>query len=165
MTPYRTLRTLLLLVLSLWLGGCSLSPDQPGVSSSDFEVRQQLYAQYSEWRGVRYRAGGLSKAGVDCSGLVYLTYRDRFDLQLPRNTRDLANVGAPVASQQWRAGDLVFFRINRWTNHVGIYLEDGRFLHASTSSGVMISHVDDPYWKNRYWKSMRPPAALLASRN
>ena len=165
----RTLRLFALLLLSLWLGACSFAPQQPssGAATSDSErnVRQQLYAQYGEWRGVRYRNGGLSKAGVDCSGLVYLTYRDRFGVQLPRTTRDLANVGAPIGAQQWRAGDLLFFRINRWTNHVGIYLEGGRFLHASTSSGVMISQLDEPYWKQRYWKSMRPPSAGLASRN
>ncbi len=169
MTLQATPRILLLLALSLWLGACSFSPDRPdggGIGGdSTGAVRQQLYAQYGEWRGVRYRNGGLSKAGIDCSGLVYLTYRDRFGVQLPRNTRDLSSVGVTIDAQQRRAGDLLFFRINRWTNHVGIYLEDGRFLHASTSSGVMISHVDEPYWKSRYWKSTRPPGANIASRD
>lgn len=161
MTLRNTSHALLLLAMSLWLAACSTAPEQPG--GNDSEVRKQLYAQYGEWRGVRYRNGGLSKAGVDCSGLVYLTYRDRFGVQLPRNTRELANIGTAVANAQWRAGDLVFFRIGLKTHHVGIYLEEGRFLHASTSSGVMISHVDEPYWKQRYWKSTRPAAAQLAS--
>jgi len=164
MTLQQTIRALLLLTLSLWLGACSFSPEMPD-SSADSDMRKQLYAQYGEWRGVRYRNGGLSKAGIDCSGLVYLTYRDRFGVQLPRNTRDLANVGAPVPARQWRTGDLVFFRISKWTNHVGIYLEDGRFLHASTSSGVMISHVDEPYWRQRYWKATRLDNNQLARRD
>ncbi len=165
MTLRAPLRTLLLLALGLWLGACAVSPEQRAASSADRAVREQLYAQYGEWRGVRYRNGGLSKTGIDCSGLVYLTYRDRFGVTLPRSTSDLVNVGTPVESRHRRAGDLVFFRINRWTNHVGIYLENGRFLHASTSSGVMISHVDDNYWKGRYWKSTRPAGEQLASRD
>jgi cell wall-associated NlpC family hydrolase len=114
---------------------------------------------------VRYRNGGLSKAGIDCSGLVYLTYRDRFGIQLPRSTNEQVGIGSEVGARQWRAGDLLFFRINRWTNHVGIYLEEGRFLHASTSSGVMISHVDDPYWKSRYWTATRPAGDRLVRRD
>lgn len=111
-----------------------------------------------------YRLGGLSKSGVDCSGLVYLTFRDRFGVQLPRNTKDLAKIGTTVRPNARQSGDLVMFRLNRGLNHVGIYLEEGRFMHASASSGVMISSLDDSYWQKHYWKTVRPAMALLAER-
>jgi cell wall-associated NlpC family hydrolase len=159
------LRALLPLLCCLWLAACSTQPARQQVALSDGSAIAALQAQYREWRGVRYRNGGVSKSGIDCSGLVHLTYRDLFGIDLPRSTGEQARLGTPVAARQWQAGDLVFFRINRWTNHVGIYLEQGKFLHASSSSGVMISHVDEPYWKNRYWKAARLSQPLVALRD
>jgi cell wall-associated NlpC family hydrolase len=162
MNPLRALPPIL---CCLWLAACSTQSAREQVAVSDGSATAALQAQYREWRGVPYRIGGLTKGGVDCSGLVHLTYRDLFGIDLPRSAREQAQLGTPVAARQWQAGDLVFFRINRWTNHVGIYLEQGRFLHASASSGVMISHVDDPYWKSRYWKAARLSQPLVALRD
>jgi len=126
-------------------------------------VRFALYDQFGEWQGVPYRLGGLSKAGIDCSGLVYLTFRDQFNLFLPRNTQELAKTGSRVKPENRKSGDLVLFRINRNFNHIGIYLENNRFMHSSAQKGVMISNLGDPYWKKHYWKTVRPRQSLLAA--
>lgn len=162
---------LILFCLCLWLAACAQQPVQPPrpdpapiAQAAPPSPAAVLQAQYRAWRGTPYRIGGLSQRGVDCSGFVHLTYRDLFGIDLPRSTGDQARLGAPVAAGQRQVGDLVFFRINRWTNHVGIYLGQGRFMHASTSSGVMISGVDEPYWKARYWKTTRLQQPLVARR-
>jgi len=161
----KTTGYLLLALACLWLTACSSQPRQPPSGAGDqYAIRVALYGQFGEWRGVPYRRGGLSKTGVDCSGLVYLTFRDRFGIQLPRNTQELAKTGTAVRPGERQSGDLVLFRINRGLNHVGIYLEEGRFMHASASSGVMISSLEDTYWQKRYWKTVRPRPSLLASR-
>ncbi len=114
-----------------------------------------LYSQYREWRGTPYRMGGLSKKGVDCSGFVYLTYRSLTDVKLPRTTRQQVNLGQAVALQNLRAGDLLFFKTGWATRHVGIYIQDGKFLHASTNKGVIISRLSEKYWRNAFWVAKR----------
>lgn len=158
------LRLPILISCCLWLAACSTQSPSRGGGGDEHAVRFALYDQFGEWRGVPYRMGGLSKGGVDCSGLVYLTYRDLFNIQLPRNTHDLARMGTTVTPRDRQSGDLVLFRISRNLNHVGIYLEEGRFMHTSTRKGVMISHLTDPYWQQRYWKTVRPRQSLLAGR-
>jgi cell wall-associated NlpC family hydrolase len=155
----------------LWLAACAQQPVQPATPARVPLIAAAptpaaaLQARYQAWRGTPYRIGGLSQRGIDCSGFVHLTYRDLFGIDLPRNTGEQARLGEPVKAGQREIGDLVFFRINRWTNHVGIYLGQGRFMHASTSSGVMISRVDEPYWRKRYWKTTRLQQPLIAQRD
>jgi len=118
-------------------------------------VVELLYEQYDQWRGVPYRQGGLSRKGVDCSGLVYLTYRDKFSVALPRTTRLQARAGYRVSQKRLASGDLLFFRTGFSGRHVGIYIEEGQFLHVSTSTGVTLSSLDDHYWRRRYMKAVR----------
>jgi lipoprotein Spr/probable lipoprotein NlpC len=128
---------------------------QPINLAGQSSTLDRLYRQRDEWQGVDYRLGGLSKQGVDCSGFVYLTYRSAFGLNLPRTTEQQSKLGTPVEIHQLRAGDLVFFKTGRGIRHVGIYVEKGLFLHASTSKGVIMSQLDNVYWRRFYWKSMR----------
>ena len=153
----------LVLTLTALLAGCagqridSQAPremQQENLSNSRW-VKQTLYAQYNEWKMVKYRAGGLSKGGVDCSGFVYLTFDARLGIKLPRSTDEQVNAGATIAVRDLAPGDLVFFKTGKNVRHVGIYLEEGKFLHASTEKGVMISKLDDEYWARTYWKSVR----------
>lgn len=125
-----------------------------------------LYKHYKEWRGTRYRLGGLSKGGIDCSGFVYLTFLDRLGIELPRSTHFQSEKGREVARNQLQTGDLVFFRTGRY-NHVGIYLEDGKFMHSSTKTGVRISSLSNGYWQRTYWKAKRLnlPAEIHLARN
>jgi len=118
-------------------------------------VRQGLLAYYDTWKGVPHRMGGLSRRGIDCSGFVYRAYRDVFGITLPRSTQLQAGTGIFVPRRHLSAGDLVFFRIGRNTRHVGIYLGNSQFMHASKSRGVIISSLDNPYWLQTYWRALR----------
>lgn len=152
---------------TLLLAGCSSVPPGTGVApraiavpgatpiSATVPVRAALQAQHREWAGVPYRLGGVSKSGVDCSAFVRQTYARRFGLELPRTTEGQVEVGDPVARAELLAGDLVFFQTGFSKLHVGIYMENDRFLHASTSRGVMISRLDNPYWRKNYWHARR----------
>jgi cell wall-associated NlpC family hydrolase len=161
MSTHRLIFFHLLLIAAL-LSGCSSTRFEepapvPGRMdlSNEMWVKQILYAQYEQWKTVKYRAGGMSRDGVDCSGFVSLTYDSRLGIKLPRSTDEQVNVGTPINQRELAAGDLVFFKTGRNTRHVGIYLEDGKFLHASTEKGVMISRMDEAYWSKAYWKSVR----------
>jgi cell wall-associated NlpC family hydrolase len=118
-------------------------------------LRVSLQAQHEDWKGVPYRYGGLSPRGVDCSGFVYLTFLSRLGMQVPRTTTELLKSGEKVRRDDIRVGDLVFFRTGPGNRHVGIYMGNGDFLHASTSQGVMTSSLSNPYWRQRYWQARR----------
>lgn len=119
------------------------------------QVKNKIYSQYQLWNGVQYQMGGLSKQGVDCSGLVFITYRENFGIELPRTTELMLRTGKEIKRNELRAGDLVLFKTSFKVRHVGIYIEDGKFFHASTSKGVMISNLNDYYWKDKYWHARR----------
>lgn len=149
---------MLAVVLQIALIGCASNGSVPlpaKTSTADSEIVTLLYDQYNNWRGVRYREGGLSKNGVDCSGYVHLTYKQRLNRTIPRSTELLAKSGSEVSSLKMRPGDLVFFKTGWKTNHVGIYLKNGKFMHASSSRGVMISEIHNPYWSDAFWMARR----------
>ena len=126
------------------------------VELSDLEaVKNTLYAQYEEWKGTRYQIGGMSRQSVDCSGFMHITFKSRLGIVLPRSTDLQVELGQQVDKDELRPGDLVFFKTGRTLRHVGVYLEDGRFLHASSTLGVAISHLNESYWKSAYWKAKR----------
>ena len=118
-------------------------------------VRQALLEQHQRWAGTPYRIGGTTDRGIDCSALVRNVFRDSFDVEFPRSTQDQVHEGRPIDRQELQAGDLVFFRPPGRYNHVGIYVGNGYFLHASTSKGVIISSLDNSYWQRYYWQSRR----------
>ena len=119
------------------------------------QVMEILNQQHADWRHVKHRMGGLSKSGIDCSGLVYKTYRTKFGIDLPRSTEYQSQTGRAITKAQLKAGDLVFFKTGISRRHVGIYMEKGNFLHVSSSRGVKISNLENPYWRSRYWTSRR----------
>lgn len=146
--------------LLLALAGCAELPEKrPAAKGSTpaggGDVARALYAQLAEWRAVEYRYGGTSKRGVDCSGFVYVTYLSRFGVHLPRTTQRQARAGPRVSMSRLRPGDLVFFHTGWGKRHVGIYVESGRFIHASTSAGVTMSRLGSGYWKSHFWKAVR----------
>jgi cell wall-associated NlpC family hydrolase len=118
-------------------------------------LRVSLEAQHEDWKGVPYRYGGLSPRGVDCSGFVYLTFLSRLGMEVPRTTTELLQSGEKVKRDEIQVGDLVFFRTGPGNRHVGIYMGNGDFLHASSSQGVMTSSLSNPYWHRRYWQARR----------
>lgn len=152
----------LFLLLLLLSAGCAkkvlppyYSTSQTTFSQSEKAASKALYQFYSNWKGTPYRLGGMSKSAIDCSGLTVLAFRDVFGLSLPRTVSEQAAQGKKVAKYSLQPGDLVFFKTGFLQRHVGIYVDNNRFLHASSSKGVVISQLDEPYWKNRYWKSTR----------
>jgi len=115
----------------------------------------KLYAQYRAWKGTPYKYGGLSLKGVDCSGFVLSSYKKVYGIKLPRSTHEQVKKGRRVYMYELQTGDLLFFKTGWNVRHVGIYLENGKFMHASSSKGVMISTVRNGYWKEHYWQARR----------
>jgi cell wall-associated NlpC family hydrolase len=114
-----------------------------------------LSAQYNIWQQTPYQWGGLTRKGVDCSGFVYITYREALGHNIPRSTEYQAQLGQSIARNKLRSGDLVFFQSGKKSSHVGIYLSDSNFLHASTSQGVTVSSLDNVYWNKAYRNAKR----------
>ena len=120
------------------------------VTESEKVVLSHLRSAYDEWGGAPYLLGGSTKTGVDCSAFTKTVLKDYFDKEIPRHTRAQLQAGDPVRRNAVRPGDLIFFRTNRGVLHVGIAMDNGDFLHASLSSGVMISNVSERYWAQRF---------------
>ncbi|MCF6300738.1 MAG: NlpC/P60 family protein [Proteobacteria bacterium] len=118
---------------------------------------EMLFQHHEQWQGTPYQLGGMSRAGVDCSGFVLLTFAENFAIQLPRTTDKQAKTGQLVAKNELQAGDLLFFKAQNLSNnkHVGVYLEKGKFLHASTTLGATVSDLKNSYWQSNYWKAIR----------
>ena len=149
-----------LLFVLLFLSGCvSTSPkNKPSQSVTGPEqghLASILRQEADLWSGTPHVLGGTSRRGIDCSALVQTVYKDLLDVNLPRTTAQQSKVGESVRPQDVQVGDLVFYRINRRTRHVGIYVGDDEFMHASKSAGVTISSIDDAYWKKRFWMVRR----------
>lgn len=131
------------------------SQDEFETMVRNLNVKTRLMEQYASWKGVRYRLGGDTKKGIDCSGFVQRTFREQFGLDLPRSSRELQETGRSVSRGNLRTGDLVIFRAGSTGRHVGIYIGNNQFVHASTSIGVTISSMDELYWKKRYNEARR----------
>ncbi len=114
----------------------------------------ELLDFYSEWEGVEYKLGGDSKNGIDCSGFTQKAFKEKFNMTMPRTTTMQSQVGKEIDKSELKSGDLVFFKTGD-INHVGIYLENGMFIHASTKTGVTISELDNSYFSKSYWKAQR----------
>lgn len=137
--------------------GLSLQSSQDEFESmvKNVDVKSKILNQYAGWKGVRYRMGGMTKKGVDCSGFVQMTFRDQFGLVLPRDTSRQQSMGKQIKREKLRPGDLVLFRAGSTGRHVGIYIGNDNFVHASTSNGVMISSMNEKYWNSRYHQARR----------
>lgn len=124
-------------------------------AETDWLIVESLRNEVSKWAGTPYRMGGTTVNGIDCSAFVQRVYANVFGMGLPRTTSEQANSGAGINRRELQPGDLVFFRLPTRTRHVGVYLSDGEFAHASSSQGVMTSRLDEPYWERAYWTSRR----------
>ncbi len=164
-TPRSFARWPLLLVF-LVTAGCAASKSLPHGPRSPREqiAAHRLRSVAQSWEGTPYCLGGTTRRCIDCSAFVRTVYADLFGIALPRTTEAQVREGQPVNRSELQAGDLVFFRTGPGTRHVGIYLADGTFLHASTSQGVTTSPLTRRYWRRHYWTARRlladfPPAA------
>ena len=111
---------------------------------------QDLYRFIDSWWGTPYRMGGTTQKGVDCSAFVQTLESVIFGTNLPRTAREQKSSCVIVSDTQLKEGDLVFFNTRGGVSHVGVYLTNNKFVHASTSGGVMISDLYDAYWHSRF---------------
>ncbi|MDC9582448.1 bifunctional murein DD-endopeptidase/murein LD-carboxypeptidase [Xenorhabdus sp. PR6a] len=131
------------------------SQDEFETLVNNLDIKSKILNQYADWKGVAYRLGGNTKRGIDCSAFVQRTFHDQFGLELPRSTLEQQNVGQTVNRAKLRAGDLVLFKTGRRMRHIGIYIGNNQFVHASTSNGVIVSKLTDTYWSKRYYGARR----------
>jgi len=117
-------------------------------------MNKQFMDFYKEWKGVKYRFGGNSKKGIDCSAFTQRIYKEKFDIKIPRSTRTQVKIGKEIKKSELEMGDLIFFKTGKVDRHVGIYMGNGEFMHASIK-GVKFSKVNKPFYKKTYWTSRR----------
>ena len=125
----------------------------------DMEVEKltnkKLVDYVHQWWAVPYRIGGTSKEGIDCSAFVQGLASDAFGVQLPRTSREQAAFCTEISREELQEGDLVFFNTGGGISHVGLYINNNKFVHSSTSNGVVISDLNELYWQRRFVKAGR----------
>jgi hypothetical protein len=125
-----------------------------------------LLSCISEWMGVLYKYGGNSKEGTDCSGLVLAVFNEVYNIKMFRSSADQLKNVKQISQNELKAGDLVFFKIsNNNISHVGIYLGEHKFIHASTKRGVVINSLDEEYYKKYYYTAGRVIGTPLSQKS
>jgi lipoprotein Spr len=115
-----------------------------------------LYYQVYDWVGTRYRYSGETKKGIDCSGFVCEMYKNSYCINLSGGSRDLWPLVNPVEKNDLQEGDILFFKIRKGQiSHVGVYLGNNKFAHASVKTGVIISDLNEAYYKKYFFKGGR----------
>ena len=114
-----------------------------------------LYRTIDDWYGTRYKLGGTTKTGIDCSAFVQTIFISVFGITLPRTARDQYITTQHISRTELQEGDLLFFNTRGGVSHVGIYLQNNKFVHASLSGGVMISDMFEPYYVRHFIASGR----------
>lgn len=118
-------------------------------------LRQRIMDEYAQWKGTRYLWGGNSHNGIDCSAFTRRVIHTVAHLNLPRTAAEQSHTGYPVQQEQLKPGDLVFFMTKPNVRHVGVFVGNDQFIHASSSQGVMLSHLSGSYWQEHYLTARR----------
>ncbi|WP_347050238.1 C40 family peptidase [Flavobacterium olei] len=151
-------KIILFLLLAVAFTSCKSTSSVVSKNESKKENRylvNNLIEKATDNIGVRYKAGGTTKAGFDCSGLVYTTFESE-NIKLPRPSYEQAKIGKVIPLNDAKKGDLIFFKTNksRTINHVGLITEansdEVKFIHSSTSKGVIISSTKEAYYKDSF---------------
>jgi len=140
-----------------WAAGVHYAPQQSGISSKLMDKNaNRILSTATSLKGVKYRFGGVSPTGFDCSGFVMYVF-DRHGIKLPRTADKQYVAGKSIkAKNDLKPGDLVFFQTyEKGASHVGIYQGDGKFVHASSSRGVTVSGLAETYYAQRYLGARR----------
>ena len=115
-----------------------------------------FYQTIYDWLGTPYKYSGDCKEGVDCSGFACMLYKEVYGIQLAQSSADIYSQVKPLKKSALKEGDLVFFKIKqRRISHVGVYIGNNKFVHASVQSGVIISDLEEPYYKKYFFKGGR----------
>lgn len=151
----------LLLLFSMLLASCSSTKKVTNATKKPTTISERVVVNALKYKGVRYRFGGTTKKGMDCSGIVYVSYLEE-NVQLPRVSRDMAKRGKKISLRKAKKGDLLFFRTSkrgRGINHVGLVVsvKNGvlRFIHSTSSRGVIVSSLSEKYWNKAFVKAKR----------
>jgi len=154
-------RIFYLLIFSFLLQACSTSKKVAYSSKINSTKADRIVANALKYKGVKYKFGGTTKRGMDCSGLLFVAFSEE-NVQLPRVSRDMAKRGKKIALNNAKKGDLLFFRTSkskRNINHVGLVVshKNGqiRFIHSTSSRGVIVSSLSEKYWKKAFVKATR----------
>ncbi|EQA5670696.1 NlpC/P60 family protein [Cronobacter malonaticus] len=118
-------------------------------------LKSALLNRYISWKGTRYHFGGTTHRGVDCSALMQHLFAESASVSLPRTTSQQLKKGKAVRKTALQPGDLVFFSTGPRQRHVGVYIGDNQFIHASKEKGVTISSLTNDYWRARYLAARR----------
>ncbi len=135
-----------------------LNSEQPRVTkrhTSHNVIEERIREEYKRWQGTQHRMGETGSRGIDCSGFVRTVFKDVYNIDLPRTTKAQVKQGRPIPFKELQAGDLVFFKPPTYLRHVGIFLSDSEFVHASKNKGVTLSKIDKYYWGKYYWTARR----------
>ncbi len=124
-------------------------------NETDSYIAEQLIYNASDNLGIKYRSGGTTREGFDCSGLMYSTFK-KFDITLPRSSYEMALIGRKIEPTEYKKGDLIFFRTfgGSRISHVGMITEvngdEIKFIHSSTQLGVIVSSLKEPYYQRTF---------------
>lgn len=123
---------------------------------ADSAITPYLYYQVYDWVGTRYRYSGESKRGIDCSGFVTEMYKKVYCITLTGGSADIYKTVQPIEKLSLQEGDMVFFKIKKnRISHVGIYLGNNKFAHAAVKTGVIISDLNEDYYKKYFYSGGR----------
>lgn len=123
----------------------------------------KLLETVDDWYGTRYRYGGTTKNGIDCSAFIREVYKEAFDIELPRTAREQYKIVNRITSSDLQQGDLLFFNTTGGISHVGMYMGNNKFVHASTTRGVIVSDLEDTYYASRYLGAGRVQSSYYAA--
>ncbi len=145
------------IIILLTISFLSLSSCGTNKKNLNPEAKNKLILEkyYKKYKGTPYHYGGTTSLGFDCSGFVQRVYNEAFKIDLPRTTKGMMKSGNKINQKKLKIGDLVFFHTKRKVYHVGIYMGNRIFMHASSSKGVTKSSLDNSYWKKKYIFSRR----------
>src|SRR6202008_4053006 len=115
----------------------------------------RMFEFIDDWYGTPYRLGGTTKKGVDCSAFSQFLFASVYGLSIPRTAREQYNLTSRISRTQLIEGDLIFFNTRGGISHVGVYLQNNKFVHASTTGGVMISDMAEAYYARRFIRAGR----------
>ncbi len=117
----------------------------------EISIKKDLKKEIASWLGTPYKYGGNTKRGVDCSGFVNMIYMDVYGVKLPRTSKEIYNQSKKIKMSELKEGDFVFFDYEgKGVSHVGIYLDDGKYVHASSQKGVVISTLNNTYTQKKF---------------
>jgi len=134
--------------LEAYYSAYSLQPDSA--------ANPYLYYQVYDWVGTRYRYSGRNKKGIDCSSFVTEMYKNTYCIHLSGGSREIWTNVQPIEKKELKEGDILFFKIRKGQiSHVGIYLGNDKFAHATVNTGVTISDLNEDYYKKCFYKGGR----------